>query len=45
MIQGEIKKLRISEINNEGEGIIRLGDERFVVFVVSCKLKIPRIAK
>ena len=33
MIQGEIKKLRISEINNEGEGIIRLGDERFVVFV------------
>ena len=33
MIQGEIKKIRISEINNEGEGIIRLGDERFVVFV------------
>lgn len=33
MLQGEIKKFKITEINNEGEGIVRLGDERFVVFV------------
>ncbi len=31
MLQGEIKKFKITEINNEGEGIVRLGDERFVV--------------
>ena len=33
MFQGEIKKFQISEINNEGEGIVRFGEERFVVFV------------
>lgn len=33
MLQGEIKKFQITEINNEGKGIVRLGDERFVVFV------------
>ncbi|MDD3673660.1 MAG: 23S rRNA (uracil(1939)-C(5))-methyltransferase RlmD [Synergistaceae bacterium] len=33
MLQGEIKKFKITEINNEGEGIVRLGNERFVVFV------------
>ena len=33
MLQGEIRKFKITEINNEGEGIVRLGDERFVVFV------------
>ncbi|HAJ94270.1 MAG TPA: 23S rRNA (uracil(1939)-C(5))-methyltransferase RlmD, partial [Synergistaceae bacterium] len=33
MLQGDIKKFKITEINNEGEGIVRLGDERFVVFV------------
>ena len=33
MLQGEIKKFKITEINNEGEGIVRLGDKRFVVFV------------
>lgn len=33
MLQGEICKLKITEMNNEGEGIVRLGDERFVVFV------------
>ncbi len=33
MLQGEIKKFKITEINNEGEGIVRLGDQRFVVFV------------
>lgn len=33
MIQGDIIKFKITEINNEGEGIVRLGDERFVVFV------------
>lgn len=33
MLQGEIKKFQITDINNEGEGIVRLGDERFVVFV------------
>jgi 23S rRNA (uracil1939-C5)-methyltransferase len=33
MLQGEIRKFKITDINNEGEGIVRLGDERFVVFV------------
>lgn len=33
MLQGEIKRFHITEINNEGEGIVRLGNERFVVFV------------
>lgn len=46
MIQGEMNKYLISDINNEGEGIVRVGDERLVVFVpdalpgeeVSCRL-------
>ena len=33
MVQGDITKFIIREINNEGAGIVRLGDERFVVFV------------
>ena len=33
MLQGEINRFHITEINNEGEGIVRLGNERFVVFV------------
>ena len=33
MLQGEIKRFYITELNNEGEGIVRLGNERFVVFV------------
>jgi len=46
MLQGEINRFHITEVNNEGEGIVRLGDERFVVFVpdalpdeeVTCRL-------
>lgn len=33
MLQGEIQKFQIADINNEGEGIARIGNERFVVFV------------
>lgn len=46
MQQGEINRFQITDINNEGEGIVRLGNERFVVFVpdalpeedVTCRL-------
>lgn len=33
MRQGEKIKLTITDINNSGEGIVRIGDERFVLFV------------
>ena len=33
MIQGDKIKVTISDLNNEGEGVVRAGDERFVVFV------------
>ncbi|MCE5201431.1 MAG: 23S rRNA (uracil(1939)-C(5))-methyltransferase RlmD [Synergistaceae bacterium] len=33
MIQGEIHKFQITDINNEGEGVVRAGDGRFVLFV------------
>lgn len=33
MLQGEIHKLLITGLNNEGEGVVRVGDEKFVLFV------------
>lgn len=33
MQQGEIHKFTITDLNNEGEGVVRVGDERFVLFV------------
>jgi 23S rRNA (uracil1939-C5)-methyltransferase len=46
MLQGEKMTLEISGINNEGEGVARVGDEHFVIFVtdalpgekVSCRI-------
>lgn len=33
MQQGEIHKFTVTDLNNEGEGVVRAGDERFVLFV------------
>lgn len=33
MQQGEIHNFTITDINNEGEGVVRAGNERFVLFV------------
>lgn len=33
MRQGEIQRLTITDVNNEGEGVVRVGNERFVLFV------------
>ena len=33
MIQGDKIRVTISDLNNEGEGVVRAGEERFVVFV------------
>lgn len=33
MIQGEKLELTITDMNNEGEGVVRVGEERFVLFV------------
>ncbi|MCF0247660.1 MAG: TRAM domain-containing protein, partial [Synergistes sp.] len=33
MRQGDIIKATITEVNNEGEGVVRVGEERFVLFV------------
>lgn len=46
MLQGETHRLTITDLNNEGEGIVRVGGERFVLFVpdalpgedVTCRL-------
>lgn len=46
MQQGEIHRFTITDLNNEGEGIVRVGGERFVLFVpdalpgedVTCRL-------
>ena len=33
MIQGDRLNVKISDLNNEGDGVVRVGDERFVLFV------------
>lgn len=33
MQQGEIHNFTITDVNNEGEGVVRIGDDRFVLFV------------
>lgn len=46
MLQGETHRFTITDLNNEGEGIVRVGGERFVLFVpdalpgedVTCRL-------
>lgn len=33
MEQGEKIKLTITDLNSKGEGVVRVGDKRFVLFV------------
>ena len=33
MIQGDKIRVTIADLNNEGEGVVRAGEERFVIFV------------